>query len=308
MFRYLILGLIACSACAEDLSTLIEQSDVIVIGKGVSAGHGNPHELYSILKAKEFEALVPFYAYSVACVRVREVLKGQATNEYLKFYRLSDIMLRTQNIENNIPTLFRMDGIWLLNKIPDSQALYATSSDAFQSQSLLPDVKQLLEGSVAARVKLSSQKKASTPDELVAETTNTINIVKQLGLRSIPLLRNRLSTATATEKKEIIDIIKRYGLIPMIPDLIGLISDREGIPRESDVVYGCVGDYACYTLGQLAYKLDRIEIKERGRENFTLIGARYTQENFGSVAKKVAINWESWWKSYQQYGPKSSQP
>lgn len=307
MFRYLIFSLIAFSASAEDLSTLIEQADVIVLGRGVSGSPGNRDELYSILKAKQFEVLLPFYASPIEGVRVREVLKGQATtNEVLNFYRLSDIMLRTQDIEKFTPIFFNMDGIWLLCKIPDSKILYATDYATFQPQSMLPVVKQILDSSTPKQAKSSFQNKTPKPNDGIGAVTNPIAIVKQLGLRSIPLLRSRLLVSTASEKKEIIDIIKRYGLIPMIPDLIGLISDGEPIPREYDVIFGRVGEYACYTLGQIAYKLDGIEIKERGLDNFSF-HKRYPQDYFYSITNKITINWELWWKSYRQYGPKTSQ-
>ncbi|MFC1594128.1 hypothetical protein ACFL38_02250 [Candidatus Omnitrophota bacterium] len=119
----------------------------------------------------------------------------------------------------------------------------------------------------------------------------------KLGLKMLPVLRDKLKTGTPEEKEEVLYIFMELHIVELIPQVIESILDDTVSPRHDDTGWGNVYHQAATAMCKFAYKIDGISQKERGYEKFSFssdVGTATEQRR-----KEVYNNWLKWWKNNQ---------
>lgn len=277
------------------LQPVVDEADTIVIGRAVSAGPGRSEELRELALLFDFNTIV--HKLPIICVKPSVFLKGRQgknNGDKLCFYRIDDFVLAFS--KGSQPGAgYGQSGIWILNRSPRSNILYASRTDSFQPTHRICLIRALIQKT--AMPTSCDPREAGLPGFPSMEELRMI--VDDSGTRATPLLRFVLKQGTPEVKHRIIQVFSRYELTPLIPDIIELILDAEQIPPirgpRDVVVPGSVGSNAVSGLAGVALTLDGKSLKERGAE-FSLSDLPY--EDFAVRAKRVQLNWQKWWEEY----------
>lgn len=127
--------------------------------------------------------------------------------------------------------------------------------------------------------------------------------VGQPSAGDLSTITTKLKHGTPAEKEQALYKFRDGKVLDAVPDVIAAVSDATVSPRHDDTGWGFVGHQAASMLQIVARSLDGIDIKERGRKEFSFFDDQYKggeQLKQEGRLQEVQGNWQNWWTEFQK--------
>jgi hypothetical protein len=104
-----------------------------------------------------------------------------------------------------------------------------------------------------------------------------------------------LKNGTKYEKEAVLNFFQKKNMPELVPSVIEAILDNTRSAPLGDTGWGRVYHHAATAMQQFAYRIDKIDLKERGNTKFSF--SRDVGTASEERRKQVYNNWLKWWEN-----------
>ncbi len=245
-------------------SPYLPEGDRVVQGTVSAFEHGNLRTQWELSQALDFDVMLPSEPAPVICLQVTDLVAGDLFGDTLCFWRLSELAFATRSLSVGD------EGLWTIRETTMDEHFFAHEPTAYAPRSpLAPPAAEGLEA------------------QLLLE-----------GRKAFPVLETTIRTGPPEQKHLAMDLVSKYGLLPLIPTVLDALTDTQLAPRPNHPLGEPIAMIAERELLELGERLDGIAPDQR-------TGGRFSAGTLDPSAQAAAVqtDWRTWWEHWKKNGP-----